>query len=484
MEAGFLVDIEFGTDGWRSIMDKEHFNLQNVSIVGQAISNYLESEKLVSKPILVGYDTRNNSRLFGETISRVLIANNIQVKLTNSDVPTPVIAFLVLHFKAGGAVMITASHNPPEYNGIKFIPHYASPAMPDITNKLMKEIKLIQSNNLSINKFEGELKNSSNFNEFDPTELYIDNLLKKIDVKSIKEENYIVAIDPLFGTSRTYLKLILKKLNCKIHAIHDNLDPNFGGKMPNPNSEILKDLSNLVLEKNADIGMACDGDGDRSGIIDDKGNFIDANYLFGLLFKYNLDRGLTGDTVRTVSTTHLIDKIAEDYNLHVYETPVGSKYIGLYMREKNLLIGGESSGGLMFRGHTPEKDGIFTNMKILEMMAFYKKSLSALLKDLIDRYGKIYFKQIDIECDDKLKDKILNKLSKILPNTFAGLTVEKKIEIDGFKFVLNDRSWLLIRKSGTEPLLRLYCESTDDSTLEKLIKEGKNFIISAQKQFS
>jgi len=475
-----LTRIEFGTDGWRSIMDEENFNVKNVEIVGQAISNYLMQNDLIKEPIIIGYDTRRNSRLFGEVVARVLIGNKIPVRFTVSDVPTPVVAFLILYYKTGGAVMITASHNPPQYNGIKFIPHYASPAMPDITNKLMEEIGKIQSGYLNVNKYEGELKSVELYNEIEPSKIYIDNILKRIDIENIKNKKYKVAVDPLFGTSRNYLGPILKKLDCTIFEIHSNIDPEFGGKMPNPSPELLKELSELVVKNNADIGMACDGDGDRSGIIDEKGNFIDANYLFGLLFKYYLDSGFRGDAVRTVSTTHLIDKIASDYNLKVYETPVGSKYIGLYMREKKLLIGGESSGGLMFRGHTPEKDGIFTNIKILEMMAFYDKKLSELVKDLIDQYGKIYFKQINVECPDELKDIIMNKLDKILPDTFGGLKVQKKIQIDGFKFILEDGSWILIRKSGTEPLLRLYCEAVNQETLDNLVMEGEKFLKKAQ----
>ncbi|MHA1271340.1 MAG: phosphoglucomutase/phosphomannomutase family protein [Candidatus Helarchaeota archaeon] len=475
-----MVKIEFGTDGWRSIMDDENFNIKNVEIVGKAISNYLLKEGLNSKPIIIGYDTRRNSDIFGEVIARILIRDGIPVRLTVSDVPTPVVAYLILYFETGGGVMITASHNPPNYNGIKFIPYYASPAMPDITNKLMDEIQKIQTNNFVIEKYKGNLKNSPLFHEINPVDLYIDNILNKLDVNKIRAKNYIVSIDPLFGTARTYLEPILKKLNCKVFGIHTQKDPNFGGKMPNPSPELLKELRDLVLEHSADIGMACDGDGDRSGIIDDKGNFIDANYLFGLLFKYYIDKGFRGDVVRTVSTTHLIDRIANDYNLKVYETPVGSKYIGQYMREKKLLIGGESSGGLMFHDHIPEKDGIFSDMKVLEMMSYYQKKLSDLYQNLIDTYGEIFFKQINVECPDELKDKVLNNLGSILPNTFTGLKVIKKSEIDGFKFILEDNSWILIRKSGTEPLLRLYCESTTLNLLQKLVSEGKQLLISAQ----
>jgi alpha-D-glucose phosphate-specific phosphoglucomutase len=473
--------IEFGTDGWRSLME-EDFNLKNLEIVGKAISNYLITHNLILKPIIIGYDTRRNSRLFAETIARILMKNNISVILTTSDVPTPVVAFLILYSKTGGGVMITASHNPPGYNGIKFIPHYASPAMPEITDELMDYIEKIQNSKKRIEKYSGNLSQSGLYKELDPINLYINDILKKLDINNIRRHKFRVAVDPIYGTSRNYLAPILKKLDCEVYQIHSDIDPDFGGKMPNPSPEILKDLGELVIMESADIGMACDGDGDRSGIFDDRGRFIIANYLFGLLFKYHLDVGLKGDCVRTVSTSHLIDRIAEDYNLKVYETPVGSKYVGLYMREKNLLIGGESSGGLMFRDHIPEKDGIFTNIKTLEMMAFYEKKISDLLRDLLKRYGNFYYEQINVDCKDELKDKILDKLGEILPEKFAGFDVIKKIKMDGFKFVLEDNSWLLIRKSGTEPLLRLYCETQNKHSLKKLIEEGKKFLLTAQEE--
>ncbi|MBD3228708.1 MAG: phosphoglucomutase/phosphomannomutase family protein [Candidatus Lokiarchaeota archaeon] len=478
-----MSSIEFGTDGWRSRMDKD-FNQENIRIVGKAISNYLKNNKLASKSIIIGYDTRKNSRAFAEEVTRVLIGNGIPVKLTVSDVPTPVVAYSILHFNTGGGVMITASHNPPKYNGIKFIPYYASPAMPEITDKLMNEIDKIVKNRevKNIKKFQKKLSESDLYQAYDPLELYIEDVLNKLNIEKIKKNNYKVVIDPLYGTARNYLEPILKRLKCDVYKIHSEVDPNFGGRMPNPNQEILKDLSDLVIVNDADIGMACDGDGDRSGIIDGNGKFIDANNLFAMLFKYYIDQGFKGNSVRTVSTTHLIDRIAEDYDLEVHETPVGSKYIGLYMREKNLIIGGESSGGLMFRGHIPEKDGIFTNMKVLEMMAYYNKNLSTLYEELIDNYGEIYFKLENIECKNELKDKVLDKLSDILPERFAGLEVVKKIDIDGFKFILEDNSWLLIRKSGTEPLLRLYCESQNQKKLKILVDEGTKFLIKAQKQ--
>lgn len=465
-------------------MNENEMNVENMEIVGQAISNYLKSNNLTSKPIIIGYDTRNNSRLFAETIARIFIHNNIPVRFTISDAPTPVVATLILHFKTGGGVMITASHNPPEYNGIKFIPYYASPAMPEITNKLMDEITKLQNQSIKIEKFNGNLTSSSLYNPLNPLDLYIKKVIARLNIKSIRSRKYTIVIDPLYGTARHYLEQLLKKLNCQVFKIHSEVDPNFGGKNPDPNLEILKELSELVIEKSADAGLSCDGDGDRSGIIDDLGQFIDANNMFGLLFKYDLDRGLRGDIVRTVATTHLIDRIARDYNLTVYETPVGSKYIGQYMREKDLLIGGESSGGIMFRGHIPEKDGIFSDMKIVEMMAFYKKKLSEIYKDLIGKYGRILFRQISVKCSDELKDKVMNSLSFILPEIFGGLKIMKKIQIDGFKFVLEDGSWLLIRKSGTEPLLRLACESTKEETLNKLINEGEKFLISAQQKAS
>lgn len=473
-------EIYFGTDGWRAKME-ETFNDDNVAIVSQAIANYILFKGKGPKGIAVGYDTRNNSRKFAEICSSILAANGIKTYLSVNDVPTPVITHSILHKKTAGAVMFTASHNPPSFNGIKFIPEYAAPAMPDVTNELVKKIRFIQKTK-EIKKIDFLVAiNNSLIVEFQPKLAYIDDVLKKLNLDLIKNSNLKIFFDPLYGTGRTYIPEILAKLGISCGIIHGNLDPNFGGNSPNPNEKLLNELSKKIVIEGGDIGIACDGDADRTGAIDEKGQFISANMLFAALFKYYLDTNRRGMVVRTVSTSHIIDAIANKYNVEVVETPVGSKYIGKWKREKGILIGGESSGGLMFNEHIPEKDGIYTNLKIIEMIGYYKRPISEITNNIIQEFGKFIFKEINFPCEDSEKSKTMSRVKEILPDSILGKKIIKKVAIDGFKFEVEGGSWILIRPSGTEPLLRLSGESLDEEFLDSMLEEGRKILESAKK---
>ncbi|MHA1784690.1 MAG: phosphoglucomutase/phosphomannomutase family protein [Candidatus Helarchaeota archaeon] len=473
-------EIYFGTDGWRARMD-EAFTEENVAIVSQGIANYVLFKGGGHKGIAVGYDTRNNSRKFAEICSSILAANGIKTYLSETDVPTPVITFSILNKRTAGAVIFTASHNPPEFNGIKFIPEYAAPAMPDVTDVLVKRIRAIQQKT-EIKRMDFQVAlNNALIVEFQPKVAYVDDILKKLNVNLIKSSKLKIIFDPLYGTGRTYIPEILEKMDISCEVLHGNLDSNFGGNMPNPNERILKPLREKLLEEGADIGLACDGDADRSGAIDDRGRFISANLIFAALLKYYLDKDETGLVVRTVSTTHLIDAIAEKNGIEIIETPVGSKYIGKWKREKGILIGGESSGGLMFKEHIPEKDGIYTDLKILEMIGYYKKPFSKIIDEIEKEFGIFHFKSVSFPCDDNAKQLVMENVKKILPKKILGKEIIKKIEIDGFKFVIDDGSWMLIRPSGTEPLLRLSGESLDANFLDSILEEGKKILENAKK---
>lgn len=472
--------ISFGTDGWRSTMDSD-FTVQNLSIAAQGIADYLQKQGYNKKGIIIGYDTRKNSQVFAEEVAKVLLGNGIKVLLTDTDTPIPVVTFGILDKDLDGGVMITASHNPPEYNGIKFIPYYASPALPDITEPIMDEIKK-NWENPSIKK--QAIEDGKKNNKFEYVNLkqdYITSVMSKINSGIITDAKLKIVFDALYGTARDYLPEILRKIGVEVEVLHDTLDPNFGGASPNPSEKNLAEVSELIVKNNYDLGLACDGDADRMGVLDDKGKFIHANILFALLFNYEISQGKPGDVVRTVGTSHLIDRIARTHNRTIFETPVGAKYIGQYMREKGLLLGGEESGGMIFRGHIAEKDGIFANLKILEMVATFNKPLSKITAELFEKYGNITFTLINYPCADENKPKVMENIVKILPNTVSGKKVVKKTELDGFKFVLEDDSWLLIRPSGTEPLLRLYGESTDEKELAKILDEGKKLLEQALK---
>ena len=474
--------IRFGTDGWRDRMD-EDFTIENLAVVAQGIADYLNKFKSGQIRIAVGYDTRRNSKEFADEVCRVLIGNSIKCYLSNSDVPTPVITYSIVHLKLDGAVMLTASHNPAIYHGIKFIPEYAAPAMPDVTNQITKEVyRILESGKINkINDLESAKKEDM-LEIFSPKEAYVDHVLKIVNLEGLKESPIKIAFDPVFGTGREYVPAILKKLNTEIITLHNKLDPNFGGfGSPNPSEKNLSELSNIVKEKQLDVGLACDGDSDRSAAINENGEFVSANQLFAMLLKYLLDKGKKGGVVRTVSTTNLIDRIAEAYKIPFYEVAVGSKYIGEHMRTKDILMGGEESGGLMFKEHIPEKDGIYTDIKVLEMMLYYDLPLSKIYENLTNQFGDIYTKLLNFECEDELKPKVMAKIKEILPKEILGKKIVKRIELDGFKFVLDDGSWLLIRPSGTEPLLRCSAEAKNREDLESILSEGVKLLEKAKK---
>jgi phosphomannomutase len=472
--------ISFGTDGWRSKMDTD-FTVQNLAIAAQGIANYLIESKYNNKGIVIGYDTRKNSCIFAEEVANVLLGNEIKVFLTEMDTPIPVVTYAITDLNLDGGIMITASHNPPQYNGIKFIPYYASPALPDITDPIMEEIEKVWENPKINKKTFDMAKKDKQLKYIDPKERYNEHVLKIIKGDLISRTKLRIIFDALYGTARNYMPDLLNKLGLRVEVLHDFIDPGFGGSSPNPSKENLREISKIVVEKELDLGLACDGDADRMGVIDEKGNFIHANILFSLLFEYELNRGKVGDVVRTVGTTHMIDRIAKAHNLTIYETPVGAKFVGQYMREKKLLIGGEESGGVIFRNHIAEKDGIFANLKVVEMIAFYQKPLSEVIADLFKKYGKIQFTLINFPCKEENKVKAMENIVKILPTTVSGKKVVKTTSIDGFKFVLEDGSWLLVRPSGTEPLLRLYGEANNEKQLAAILDEGKSLLAQAQK---
>ncbi|MHA1264664.1 MAG: phosphoglucomutase/phosphomannomutase family protein [Candidatus Helarchaeota archaeon] len=471
--------ISFGTDGWRSTMDKD-FTSENLAIAAQGIANYLIKEKYNKRGIIIGYDTRKGSEQFAREVASVLLGNGIKVILTKSDTPIPVVTYTISDQNLDGGIMITASHNPPEYNGIKFIPYYASPALPAVTDVIMEEIAEIWKTHRVKRGSIKEATQNGQFSIMDVKDRYLAHVLNLLKEKLIRKANLNVIFDALYGTARTYLPELLNQLTVKCEIHHAVLDPTFGGGAPNPSKERLAEIRQILLEKGLDLGLACDGDADRLGVLDDKGNFIHANILFALFFEYEIDQGKSGDVVRTVGTTHMIDRIAKANGRTVYETPVGAKYIGQYIREKGLLIGGEESGGVIFRDHIAEKDGIFANMKVLEMVAYYDKPLSEITADLFTKYGPIEFTLVNFPADEEGKTRIMQTIAKILPDTVNGKKVVKTTDIDGFKFVLEDGSWLLIRPSGTEPLLRLYGEASSMNDLERILKVGKELLTEAQ----
>ncbi len=458
--------IKFGTDGWRAIMCDD-FTFSNVNIVVQAIADYVKAHKGEDKGLIIGYDARFLSEKFAEEAGKVLATNGIAAYIIERDAPTPVVAHAIVQLNTAGAIMFTASHNPPEYNGIKYIPDYAGPADPEITTEIEVNIaKILEKGTLkylSLDEAEGFIK------YIDPSTDYIKHLKTLIDLKKIKDSGLRIVYDPMYSSGRGYLDRILIEAGITPVVLNNNRDPLFGGSSPEPSEERLQKMRDLIIKREADLGLATDGDADRFGIIDDTGRYITPNKVISLLLTHLVEKkGLKGPVGRSVATTHMIDRLAERYGLDVYETPVGFKYIGKLMRENDIIIGGEESGGLSIRGHIPEKDGILACLLAAEMRASSGKPLSGVLEDLMKDIGGFFTRRLDIRYPQDKKERLMNNLKETPPKSIGGKAVKKVTTIDGVKFLLEDESWFLVRPSGTEPLIRVYMESSTAKDLDNL----------------
>jgi phosphomannomutase len=456
--------ITFGTDGWRALI-ADQFTFANVERVAYAVGLYVKDHYYkggATPPVLIGYDTRFLADNFARRAAQVLIGMGIKVKMSVSDVPTPVIAWATQLEKTAGALQLTASHNPPEYCGIKYIPDYAGPATNEITNQIVKHLDDLKANY--------EVQHAE-VPTFDPKPAYFEAINKRIDWQKIKESGLKVACDTIYSTSRGYLDTLLEQHGIPTKALHNWRDPLFGGGMPEPKPEYLKELIKVVTSEKYNLGLATDGDADRFGIIDDKGEYFIPNQILCLLARHLVkNHGLKGAIVRTVASTHLLDQLAKMYDCELVETPVGFKYIGEVMRRQDVLIGGEESGGLSVKGHIPEKDGILADLLVLEMMAFEKKSLSEIWQDLLKEAGmRFYSKRKDLHLTPVTQRGLIDRLQKKPFEKLGDLKIESIGRKDGMKFYVDANNWMLIRPSGTEPLVRAYFESTDEKMLEQMM---------------
>jgi len=473
-----MSHIKFGTSGWRAILC-EDFTLDNVRILTQAIADYLHAEGLGSDGVVVGYDARFMGADFARETCRILAGAGIKSYFCDRDTPTPVIAHELLRRKAAGAINFTASHNPYNYSGIKFSPAWGGPALPETTDDIENRANELQGEivykEINLHKAAKE----GLFEEIDPRNEYFKTLKGLIDFAAIAESGMTVAVNPLYGSGRGYLDRILEENGVKVVKINDHLDPYFGGKPPEPAAEYIEDFIGLIRgDDSIVLGLATDGDADRFGIIDNDGTYIEPNYILALLFDYMIrSKGMRGDAARSVATSQLIDAVAKHHGVKVLETPVGFKFIGEYISENRILIGGEESAGLSIKGHVPEKDGILACLLVAEMVAVEKKSLQELLADLYTRVGEIYTKRINIHLSPQLESALDDKFAHP-PVAIGNRKIDQVIRIDGNKYLLDDGSWLLFRKSGTEPVVRLYAEAGSSAALTELIEQGREFILS------
>ncbi|MEW6458199.1 MAG: phosphoglucomutase/phosphomannomutase family protein [Bacillota bacterium] len=462
--------IKFGTDGWRGVMAAD-FTFANVALVAGAVADFVSAHNLAGRGVVVGYDNRFLSDRFADTVAGVLTGRGVRVYLGRKALPTPVVAFAVHHLKAGGAVMLTASHNPPEYNGIKFIPEYAGPALPEITDEIEEYILRRQrSGTIPACGANGPARELT-----DPSRAYAEHVLKLIDTESIGKAEMRVVVDPLYGAGIGFLEEMLSGLGVRVDSLHNHRDPLFGGSLPDPSAAKLETLRDTVLREGAHLGLGLDGDADRLGVIDADGTYISPNQLLSLVY-YHLvtSRGWSGPVARTVATTHLVDRIAADCGQEVVETPVGFKYIGQALMEHGCIVGGEESGGLSIRGHVPEKDGILAGMLAVEMVAAHGKSLKTLLEEVGDKYGRLYSERLDVHTGADRKPRIMENLRRLEPDSLAGQPVAGRFTVDGTKLVLESGAWVLIRASGTEPVFRIYTEAGSPAEVERIQNAVRN----------
>jgi len=466
-----LAEIKFGTDGWRAII-AEDFTFDNVKLVAQAIADYIKFKEMENRGVVIGFDSRFLSENFAVAVAEVMAGNGIKVFQTPHAAPTPAVAYAVKVNDTAGAVMLTASHNPPLYHGIKFIPDYAGPAMPEVTDKIMERVNKLSGNG-DIKTMDWEEAQKLGFVKLSsPQNTYLQHLLNLVDIDAIKNSGLKVIVDPMHGAGMGYLEKLLFSLGCNVEAINASRDPYFGGLLPDPSEDNLASLRFKIREKEADIGLALDGDADRLGVIDNEGNFFSPNQILFLLLRHLIKtRKWEGLVARTVATTHMLDRIAREHKVVVEETSVGFKYIGDLMLRKGAFLGGEESGGLSIRGHVPEKDGILGCLLVLEMMATEKKGPMEVVEDIYAEYGKLVSRRLDIECPPEKKEEILQKLKDYNPDKIYGKKVLTVNLRDGWKFIMEDGSWCLIRVSGTESVFRIYAEAPSQEEVLCIQKE-------------
>ncbi len=467
--------VKFGTGGWRAIIGDE-FIKDNIVKVAQGLANIMIEEKVDSKGIVIGYDRRFLSEQSAKWLCEVFAANHITVRLIDREAPTPIIMFSVKKYECDYGMAVTASHNPASYNGIKVFMEGGRDSDVYITENIEKNVEKLQLNDIKSVTFEEGLK-SGFIQIIHPFNEYIDTILSMLDVKSIRDKDLKILLDPMFGVSKTSLQTILMSARCEVDVIHDRHDTMFGGRLPSPSALTLTRLSDMVAEKGYDLGIGTDGDADRLGIIDENGVFIHPNKIMSLLYYYLLEyKGWKGSVVRNIATTHLLDSIAKHYHQECFEVPVGFKHVSSKMAETDAIIGGESSGGLTVKGHVKGKDGIFAAGLLVEMISVTGKRLAELLQVLEDQFGKFEMVEANLEFDPKEKQRLLDLLytKKKIPE--FDIPVDHVSYLDGVKVYFENDGWLIARFSGTEPLIRIFAEQSCNAEADALVAKMKEFL--------
>lgn len=473
-----MTSIKFGTDGWRAII-AEDYTFENVRICAQAVARYLLDSKDADKGLVVGYDTRFASEDFAAAVAEVMAANGIRTYLCDRFAPTPAISYAILERKAAGAVVITSSHNPAVWNGFKVKPEYAGSASPEVLAILEENIATIQARPEDMQRVPlAEALQKRQVVKFNPAPAYLKQIASLVDIEGIKQAGITVVADAMFGAGMGYFPTLLAGGNTRVVEVNNVRNPLFPGMdNPEPIARNLAALAAGIAQHQAQVGLATDGDADRIGLMDEHGEFINQLQVYGLLLLYLLEvRGKRGPIVKTVTTTAMAHKLAKMYDIPVYETPVGFKYVGPKMVETGAIMGGEESGGFGFSGHIPERDGVLAGLFLLDLMIKLQKSPAQLIEYLYSLVGPHYYDRVDVELLPEQREAALARVKSSKPEQIAGLKVTHIDTLDGFRYVLDDEGWLLIRFSGTEPLIRIYTETTDGTKVQAILAEGKKIV--------
>jgi alpha-D-glucose phosphate-specific phosphoglucomutase len=478
--------IAFGTDGWRAII-AEDFTFPNVRAVALSAARFLKQHGLDSRGLIIGYDTRFGSDRFAQAVAEVATAEGVRVELADHFCPTPTVSFNVIDRQAGGAIVVTSSHNPASWNGLKYKQDYGGAASPEAVAELEASLEEILSHPVPRMDLDQARKRGL-LQTFDARTPYLKRLGAMVDLDSLRASGLRVAIDSMYGAGQGYLHELLSGGSLEVTEIHAEHNPLFPGiHAPEPIARNLQPLTDLMQERfdplsrpeqskaaQFDMGIATDGDADRLGVMNEQGGFVDQLQTFALLAYYFLEiRGERGAIVRSVTTTRMIDRLGETYGVPVFETAVGFKYVAPKMMAEDALLGGEESGGYAFRGHVPERDGILAGLYMIDLVARTGKRPSELLEILYAKVGPHFYDRIDLDFEQSQRSAILDRVSAAKPSSIAGMKVTSTSTIDGYLFNLEGGGWLLLRFSGTEPLMRIYTEVPEHALVAKVLDEGK-----------
>ena len=477
------MSIKFGTDGWRAVIS-DTFTFGNLRLVAQAVADYVrnEGQSGATPEVIIGFDTRFLSDRYATEVARVMAGNGIVAWLTRADAPTPAVSYSVVEKHAAAGIMITASHNPPRYNGFKLKAAYGGAVSPQQARRVEHYLEQAeaQARGPNIMDYQQALDHGM-IRRFDPLWAYYSHLGNLLDRDVISSGELRVVADAMYGSGRGCIAELLSRTRCKVHEIRGEMNPGFGGIHPEPIAKYLHALAAALQAHHGDVGLATDGDADRIGAMDSLGNFVDPHHIFALALRYLVEkRGWKGTVVKTVSTTMMVDRLAAKYGLPLKETPVGFNQIADHMLQGHVLIGGEESGGLSIQGHIPEGDGILMGLLLLEIMADARVPLHELIADIQRVAGPACYTRTDLRLRHPvIKQEMVARLTDGAPSSIGGVAVQEIDTLDGVKYRLQDESWLLIRPSGTEPVLRVYAEAPSDDRVKALLGYGEEVAASA-----